>query len=74
MTSMTIRFAYSAEQVAEAFAISLAAAYRLMRSGELETVYIGGCRRVPADALEEYLQRRRDEARGGGHDELPPAA
>lgn len=74
MRSMVTKLAYRADQVAEALSISPAAVYRLIRSGELESVQIGGSRRVPADALRAFLDRLRHEPDNGGPDELPPAA
>jgi excisionase family DNA binding protein len=37
--------------------------YELMTSGELESVKVGRLRRVPADALTEYVARMRAQAR-----------
>lgn len=36
--------------------------YELIAAGELETVHIGRCRRVPVAALEEYVRRLRGTA------------
>ena len=43
------------EQAADALAISRSAVYALLRCGQLKSVKIGACRRVPADALDQYL-------------------
>ena len=35
--------------------------YNLIRSGELASVTIGRCRRIPADALDTFITQRLDE-------------
>ncbi|MEU3543495.1 helix-turn-helix domain-containing protein [Streptomyces paromomycinus] len=47
------------EEAARRLSIGRTTCYGLIRSGELESVGIGRLRRVPADALAEYLARRR---------------
>ncbi|MGW2831329.1 excisionase family DNA-binding protein [Streptomyces sp. NPDC001286] len=37
--------------------------FALIRTGELESLMVGGLRRVPADAPAAYLARRRAEGR-----------
>ena len=49
-------------QVAEALAIHRATVYDLMNRGELESVKLGSARRVPRDALEDFVRRLREEA------------
>lgn len=39
--------------------------YELISAGELETVTIGRLRRVPVDAITEYVNRLREKARAG---------
>lgn len=43
------------EEAAEALAICRAKVYELMRSGTLPSVRIGTSRRVPVDALQEFV-------------------
>ncbi len=43
------------EQAARALAISRTALYGLLRANVLESVKIGGCRRITAAALKQYL-------------------
>jgi excisionase family DNA binding protein len=43
------------EQAANALAISRSAVYALLRGGQLKSVKIGACRRVPAEALNRYV-------------------
>lgn len=37
--------------------------YQLITSGELESVSVGRLRRVPVDAITEYVARRREQAK-----------
>ncbi|MBD9704089.1 helix-turn-helix domain-containing protein [Streptomyces sp. ID01-12c] len=47
------------EEAARRLQIGRTVCYRLIRSGELESITVGGLRRVPADAVPEYVSRRR---------------
>lgn len=47
----------TAEEAAERLAIGRTAVYALLKSGELESVRIGRLRRIPAEAVENYVQR-----------------
>ncbi|NEY35676.1 excisionase family DNA-binding protein [Streptomyces sp. PRKS01-65] len=51
------------EEAARCLRIGRTTCFALIRSGELESVTIGGLRRVPADAPAAYLARRRAEQR-----------
>jgi excisionase family DNA binding protein len=53
----------TAEQAATALAICRTKVYELLRNGELESVQIGASRRIPTAALEDYVQRLRDQHR-----------
>ena len=53
----------TAEQAAMVHAICRTKVYELLRNGVLESVQIGTSRRIPAEALAEYVQRLRDQAR-----------
>jgi len=44
------------DEVADRLAISRASTYRLIQRGEIPTVHIGSAVRIPADALERWLQ------------------
>ena len=43
------------EEVAQALSIGRSTVFALMRSGELRSVKIGKARRVPVDAMTEYV-------------------
>lgn len=43
------------DEAAEALAICRAKIYELMRAGELRSIRIGVARRVPVDALREFI-------------------
>jgi len=45
----------SVEQAAEILSLSRSTVQRLMSSGHLASVKIGGSRRIPADAITEYV-------------------
>jgi len=49
-------------EVAELLSISKSKLYGLLSRGELESVQVGRCRRVPAKALQKYLDRLQSEA------------
>jgi len=50
------RLAYRVPEAAEALGISRAFCYMLVQRGELPSVRIGSSIRVPAAALEEYIE------------------
>jgi excisionase family DNA binding protein len=49
------RVLFRPEEVAQALSIGRSTVFALMRSGELRSVKIGKCRRVPVDAVAEYV-------------------
>ncbi|MFJ9419787.1 excisionase family DNA-binding protein [Streptomyces sp. NPDC101227] len=51
------------EEAARRLQVGRTVCYRLINSGELESLLVGGLRRVPADAPAAYLARRRAEQR-----------
>ncbi|MEU7402744.1 helix-turn-helix domain-containing protein [Streptomyces sp. NPDC044948] len=51
------------EEAARCLRIGRTTCFALIRTGELESLTIGGLRRVPADAPAAYLARRRAELR-----------
>jgi len=46
----------NAEQAAEALAISRSKIYELLASGDLPSVQIGRCRRIPTSALADFVK------------------
>ncbi|MFJ7136353.1 helix-turn-helix domain-containing protein [Streptomyces fungicidicus] len=51
------------EEAARCLRIGRTTCFALIRTGQLESLTIGGLRRVPADAPAAYLARRRAEQR-----------
>ncbi|PSM39237.1 DNA-binding protein [Streptomyces dioscori] len=51
------------EEAARCLRVGRTTCFALIRTGELESLTIGGLRRVPADAPAAYLERRRAEQR-----------
>lgn len=47
------------EEAAHRLGIGRTSMYRLVMTGEVESVQIGGLRRIPAPCLEEYVERLR---------------
>ncbi|CAM5239778.1 helix-turn-helix domain-containing protein [Streptomyces tendae] len=58
------RILYPVAEVAEQLGVGLTTAKALIKSGDLRSVKIGAARRVPADALHEYVQRLDREQNG----------
>ncbi|WP_236592345.1 excisionase family DNA-binding protein [Streptomyces sp. NHF165] len=53
----------SVEEAARRLGIGRTVCYRLISAGELESVTVGRLRRVPADAIPEYVSRLRASSR-----------
>ena len=53
---------YTVEEAARLLKISRWKIFDLIRTNELRSVKIGGLRRVPASAIEEYIARLLEEA------------
>jgi excisionase family DNA binding protein len=47
---------YTVEDVAEALRISRAHVYHFLATGQLDSVLLGRSRRIPADALAEFIK------------------
>lgn len=52
---------YTAEETAELLKISRWKVFELIRTQQLRSVKIGGLRRIPATAVEEYIARLLEE-------------
>lgn len=50
---------YTVPEVAEALRVHDMTVYRLLYSGELESIRIGRSFRIPVDAFHDYLERAR---------------
>jgi excisionase family DNA binding protein len=48
------------EEVADYLNVGRSKVYELMRAGDLESVRIGTCRRVPRAAVDSYIEALRD--------------
>lgn len=59
---MTVPILLTPTEAAQALGIGRSKLYELMQGGVLESVHIGACRRIPADALEELVTRLRAES------------
>lgn len=53
------------EQSARRLGISRTTMYGLIASGEVQTVQIGRARRVPVEALRDFVRRLREAQHGG---------
>jgi excisionase family DNA binding protein len=59
---------YDPTEAAQVLRMGRATIYLKIASGEIESVKIGKLRRIPAAALDAYVERLRAEQRdGGGH-------
>jgi excisionase family DNA binding protein len=56
------RLLLTPEEVAEVLGIGRTKVYELMRLGLIESVKIHGCRRIPTEAVHDYVERLRREA------------
>ena len=59
---MTIPMLLTPTEAALALGIGRSKQYELMQAGVLESVHIGACRRIPADALADLVTRLRAES------------
>lgn len=51
-------FLYSPADAAEFLGIGRTKLYSLLNQGELESLHIGSCRRIPLTSLREFIQNR----------------
>jgi excisionase family DNA binding protein len=58
------RLLLSVEEAGEVIGVGRSTMYELLRAGEVESVRIGRCRRVPYSVLVAYVDRLREEASG----------
>jgi excisionase family DNA binding protein len=55
------------EQAAKRLGIGRTTFYALVMSGEIESVPLGRLRRIPAECLEEYVERLRNQTRAAAN-------
>ena len=60
--SLTDSILLTPEQAAASLAIGKTKVFELLRLGELESVRISSCRRIPSEALQAYVLRLRRSA------------
>ena len=56
---MTEPMLYTPTEAAAALGIGRSKLYELLQNGVLESVHIGACRRIPAEALTDLVRRLR---------------
>jgi excisionase family DNA binding protein len=61
---MTDRLLLTPSQAAALLGIGRSKLYLLMRNGDLESVHIGTCRRIPIDAVNTLVERLREAEQG----------
>ncbi len=59
MTAAVVRIVLTVEEAADRLGIGRTLMYSLVASGEVESVQIGRLRRIPADALVDFVERLR---------------
>ena len=59
---MSKQYLLTADEAAEALSLSRSTLYVELASGRLESIHVGRARRIPADALEAWVERKRQEA------------
>ena len=59
-----VRLVLTVEEAAERLGVGRTLMYALVKSGSVESVRIGRLRRVPADALAEFVESLRAKQRG----------
>ena len=55
MTSTNLPMLFSVEEAANILHIGRSTIFKLIRDGELESIRLGRSRRIPVDALEQYI-------------------
>ena len=58
---MTERLAYRISEFAEALGVSRSKGYEIVASGEVPSIKVGGCRRVPVESARSYIARQLEE-------------
>jgi prophage regulatory protein len=58
MDVVTERLLLRPGEVAEAIGVSRSKTYELIAAGDIPSVFVGNCRRVPLDALRQWIDRQ----------------
>jgi excisionase family DNA binding protein len=66
MSTHPQRIVLTVEEAADRLGLGRTMVYALVRSGDIESIAIGRLRRIPVDALDEFVERLRAETRTGG--------
>ena len=66
MSVQTERIVYTVEEAAERLGVGRTLVYALVRSGDIESIAIGRLRRIPCDALDDFVGRLRALASSPG--------
>jgi len=69
MTIHAERIVLTVEEAAERLGVGRTLMYALVRSGDIESIAIGRLRRIPLDALDEFVSRLRAVARDHDRDD-----
>jgi excisionase family DNA binding protein len=64
--AQTEKLLYKPEEAAKVLGISRTKTYALMASGRLESVRVGGSRRIPIEAMRAFVESLRQLTVGGG--------
>jgi excisionase family DNA binding protein len=62
------RIVLTVEEAAERLGVGRTLVYALVRSGDIESIAIGRLRRIPCDALVDFVNRMRDLSRDATRD------
>jgi excisionase family DNA binding protein len=71
-TSVVPRLLLTPEEAAESLGVSRSLVYELMRSGRLESVALGRCRRIPIESLKLFVEELRLDALARRREERQP--
>ncbi|MDR7301622.1 helix-turn-helix domain-containing protein [Haloactinomyces albus] len=65
MSAVETKLLYRVEEVAKLLDVVRTAVFDLIRSGELASVKIGGARRIPRQAVDNYINHLLEEVPDG---------
>jgi excisionase family DNA binding protein len=59
MAAVVVPLLLTAVEAAQMLSVGRTTVYELITAGDLETVHIGRCMRIPADSVHAFVARRR---------------